>query len=284
MITNSPLTLGQCVALASLLEATAPKPGNVHRGADFEDLTYTDLVTAGIAIAPVIDLASRQSLGTTILQSVRATRALINTNANLGIILLVAPLAKVPRETNLADGIDAVLSQLSPADTADVYQAIREANPGGLGKVKDADVAGQPPDDLIAAMQLAADRDLVARQYTNGFHEVLNVVVPRLTEALGRGWSLNDSIVRVFLQMMSDYPDGLIARKLGRDEAVRAADHAAQVLSAGQPGDEAYEQSLAEFDFWLRADGHRRNPGTTADLIAAGLFAALREGQILTIR
>ena len=25
----------------------------------------------------------------------------------------------------------------------------------------------------------------------------------------------------------------------------------------------------AEYDFWLRADGHRRNPGTTADVIAA---------------
>jgi triphosphoribosyl-dephospho-CoA synthetase len=29
----------------------------------------------------------------------------------------------------------------------------------------------------------------------------------------------------------------------------------------------------------LRADGHRRNPGATADLIAAALFVALREGQ-----
>src|SRR5688572_33432845 len=101
MSIDLPLTLGQCVALASLLEATAPKPGNVHRGADFEDLTYADLVTAGIAIAPVIDLAPQQSLGTTILQSVRATQQLVHTNANLGIILLVAPLSKVPRATRL---------------------------------------------------------------------------------------------------------------------------------------------------------------------------------------
>ena len=31
------------------------------------------------------------------------------------------------------------------------------------------------------------------------------------------------------------------------------------------------------FDRWLRADGHRRNPGTTADLVAATLFAAQRD-------
>jgi len=28
---------------------------------------------------------------------------------------------------------------------------------------------------------------------------------------------------------------------------------------------------------WLRADGNRRNPGTSADLVAATLFVALRE-------
>ena len=40
----------------------------------------------------------------------------------------------------------------------------------------------------------------------------------------------------------------------------------------------AYYEALANFDFWLRSDGHRRNPGTTADLVAAGLFVLLREG------
>ena len=41
-------------------------------------------------------------------------------------------------------------------------------------------------------------------------------------------------------------------------------------------------RALADFDFWLRSDGHRRNPGTTADLIAAALFAGLRDGWIDT--
>ena len=41
-----------------------------------------------------------------------------------------------------------------------------------------------------------------------------------------------------------------------------------------------YPREIAVFDFWLRADGHRRNPGTTADLIAAGLFVLLREERL----
>lgn len=62
--------------------------------------------------------------------------------------------------------------------------------------------------------------------------------------------------------------------------AKEASERAAIVLKAGSPGEPVYEQSLAEFDTWLRADGHRRNPGTTADLIAAGLFVLLREGRL----
>lgn len=274
------LTLGQCVALACLLEATAPKPGNVHRGADFEDLTFDDLAAAGIAIAPCMDEAANRPLGQTILQAVRATQKLVATNANLGIILLVAPLAKVPRSRNLCDGVADVLSQLTSADATDVYQAIREANPGGLGQTETADIAGEPPTNLLDAMSQAAERDLVARQYANNFQEVFNKVLPQLLAGLGRGWSLNDAIVRVHLQIMSEYPDSLIGRKLGAAVARQSADHAAEVLAAGEPGSETYNQALADFDFWLRCDGHRRNPGTTADLIAAGLFAGLRDGLI----
>ena len=55
---------------------------------------------------------------------------------------------------------------------------------------------------------------------------------------------------------------------------------AAETLESGSPGDEAYDQLVGDLDFWLRSDGHRRNPGTSADLLAASLFAALREGII----
>jgi hypothetical protein len=37
---------------------------------------------------------------------------------------------------------------------------------------------------------------------------------------------------------------------------------------------------LAELDAWLRAEGNGRNPGTSADLVTACLFVALREGRI----
>jgi triphosphoribosyl-dephospho-CoA synthase len=272
------LAIGQCATLACFLEATAPKPGNVHRGADFDGLTYPDLILSAIVIGPVMENAPRRRLGETIVDAVRATRAAVGTNTNLGTILLIAPLAAVPRERPLDKGVADVFSRLDAEDARLVYEAIRLANPGGLGHVANADMTGQAPADLIAAMRLAADRDLVARQYANGFQEVLNDVAPTLKDGLDHGWGTNGALVHAQLTLMSRYPDSLIARKCGIETAQRAADHAAEVLRAGTPNDEAFWSAAADLDFWLRSDGHRRNPGTTADLIAAGLFILIRDG------
>ena len=273
------LTLGQCASLACLLEATAPKPGNVHRGADFEDLTYPDLIASGIAIAPEMDHAPQRPLGKTVLVAVQATRRFVSTNTNLGITLLLAPLAAAAQTEPLQDGVRRVLAALTPDDARLVYQAIRLAKPGGLGRVETADIADEPPANLVEAMCLAADRDLVARQYANGFTEVFDDVVPALREALDRYPAL-DAIVYAYLTVLAKYPDSLIARKCGPDIARHASQQAAQILATAQPGDGTWHDRVADFDFWLRSDGHRRNPGTTADLITAGLFVTLWEGSL----
>jgi triphosphoribosyl-dephospho-CoA synthase len=278
---NAELTIGQCAALACLLEATAPKPGNVHRGADFEDVTYPEFVASGIAIGPSFDQAVHAPLGQTVLAAVSATRQVTSTNTNLGTILLLAPLAAVPRQRKLAEGVGEVLARLTPDDARDVYAAIRLAAPGGLGRVDQADVTAiEAPSDLIAAMRLAADRDMVARQYAENFHHVFACVVPWLAEALAANLTLSAAIVHVQLRLMSQFPDSLIARKCGIEVAQRSAAWAGRILDCGAPDSEQYQEGLADFDFWLRSDGHRRNPGTTADLLTAGLFAALRDGEL----
>lgn len=276
-----PLSIAQCATFACIFEASAPKPGNVHRGADFEDLTFPDLLAAAVAIGPAMDAAATSRVGAVVLDAVRAMRAVVGTNANLGTVLLVAPLAAVPRETPLAEGIEAVLDRLEPIDTRDVYEAIRIAKPGGMGRVDEADVNNTdapPPASLLDAMRLAAERDLIARQFTNGFQQVFVDAADMLADGMARGWTAGEAIVYAQLTLMSRFPDSLIARKCGPAVAQQSSDRAAAVLEAGSPREESFWHAAGELDFWLRSDGHRRNPGTTADLIAAGLFVLLREG------
>jgi triphosphoribosyl-dephospho-CoA synthase len=276
----SPLSIAQCATLALVWEATAAKPGNVHRGVDFEDLAYPDFLTVAALTGPIYETAVNCPIGDTVLDAVRMSREATGTNVNLGSALLIAPLAAVERHRPLAAGVQNVLAGLTADDSRKIYEAIRLAQPGGLGDVAEHDVAGPAPTDLLAAMRAAANRDLVAAQYANGFGEVLSEVAPAIQAMLAAGCGLHDAIVHVHLQTMSRHPDSLIARKCGFETARISATRAAKALELGPPGSDAYFDGLADLDFWLRSAGHKRNPGTTADLIAAGLFALLRDGII----
>jgi triphosphoribosyl-dephospho-CoA synthase len=276
------LTVEAAATLACIWEATAPKPGNVHPHARFADLEYRHFLQSGIAIGPAVGCVAELGVGRTVLEAVRATRKAVGTNTNLGTLLLIVPLAAVPDGIPAASRIDGVIQQLTAEDTRYVYEAIRTANAGGLGRVAEADVKDDPPPDLklVDAMRLAADRDLVARQYVNGFADVFTGPVVWIEEGVARKWRLTEAIVHAHLQQLAKTPDSLITRKCGPTIAREASDRAARVLACGTPSDAAYGRAIAEFDAWLRADGHRRNPGTTADLIAAALFVLLREGRI----
>ncbi|QDS97727.1 triphosphoribosyl-dephospho-CoA synthase [Adhaeretor mobilis] len=272
-----PLTIGQCATLACIWEATAAKPGNVYRGADFEDLTYVDFLTSATVIGPALERAREQGVGATVLAGVQATRSAVGTNTNLGILLLLAPLAAQQPDERLAD----ILASLSAEDTKRVYEAIRLAKPGGLGKVDAADVRAEPPAglSLINSMQLAADRDLVAKQYTNGFADV-HWLADRIETFENSGEPFSGAIVRGYLELLSREPDSLIARKCGLSVAQEVGSRAAAVLERQGQDKEAFEGAIADFDFYLRSDGHRLSPGTTADLVAAALFVLLRDGRI----
>jgi triphosphoribosyl-dephospho-CoA synthase len=260
--------------LACIWEATAPKPGNIYRGADFDDASYPDFLASAAVIGPPLARAGELGVGQAILESIRAIHSVVGTNTYLGTVLLMAPLAAVPAGVPLPDGLAEVLAALTAEDTRLVYEAIRLAQPGGLGAVQEADVNATPPNiSLVAAMRLAAERDLVARQYANNFIQVFRLA-DQIEQANG---SLSQNIVRTFLELLAEFPDTLITRKCGMALSQAVSRRAAKVLTCA--GDD-YETELADFDFWLRADGHCRNPGTSADLIAAALFVLLREERV----
>jgi len=285
-------TLTHQIELACLIEATARKPGNVHPGASFHDLTYHDFVTAARIAAPKLARARELGVGHAVRDAVEATILETGTNVNLGICLLIAPLAAVPGNRPLRTGILPVLKQLSIDDAKLVYEAIRLAKPGGLGDAPEQDVRDEPTQTLLEVMQLAADRDGIAAEYARDFrlsclaafawtkkflHEFQHAALPwpQLDGVPFTDWEM--ATIGMQLSLMMVQSDTLIRRKCGDTVFHEAACRAEFVMKAGHVMNANGLAALSTFDGWLRADGHRRNPGTTADLIAAIWFVALRE-------
>jgi triphosphoribosyl-dephospho-CoA synthase len=268
--------LGVHAQLACVWEATARKPGNVHRYRDFADTSYLDYLTSAVAAAPVIALTPHYPIGAAVCEAVRLTQHFAPRNTNLGIALLLVPLARASRQGDFRAEVERVLAGLTVEDANYVYKAIRLANPGGLGRVTEQDVSDEPTVTLRQAMALSADRDLIARQYANGFAEVFDEVAPSVLTGVEATGCLEGGIIHAQLHLMARHPDSLIARKRGGAEAQASAERARAVLEAGWPKSEKGRKAIAELDEWLRAEGNARNPGTTADLIAAGLFVLLR--------
>ena len=67
------------------------RPATSIASVDFADVTYADFVLSAAAAAPEIGRAARAAAWRTILAAIRATRAVVRTNTNLGIVLLARP-------------------------------------------------------------------------------------------------------------------------------------------------------------------------------------------------
>lgn len=276
---SSPDEVAAAGQLACLLEVSAPKPGNVSPGRDFHDTAYEDFLASAVAIGPALAAAGDHAIGQTILAAVTATTRWTTSNTNLGIILLLAPLARAALRPirPLRDGIRDVLAGTTVADAADVYAAIRRAGPGGLGTSNSEDVAGTPTVALRDAMGLAADRDGVAREYVTDFATTFEIGAPALRAARSAGLSWSDATVETFLRILAVLPDTHIARKLGADAAAVVSRHARAVEERGGVRSPEGRQALAALDRELRSPTNARNPGTTADLTCATLFVVILE-------
>jgi len=275
-MSDAPITIGYLAQVACTWEVLARKAGNVCPGREFPDLTVNDFLVSAAAIAPILNEAPHHPLGVTILRCIEATRKVVNTNTNLGIVLLLAPLASVPLDHPLERGIADVLARTTVEDARNVYAAIRLAKPGGLGQVKDQDVRDEPTLTLREVMGLAKERDIIARQFATDFKAVYSVAKDIACYVTQYG-NTEKAIVSVQLNLLFRIGDDLIRRKLGEDYR-QLQNRALQVESnLDTPHG---PQDYRNFDAFLRSDNHARNPGTTADLIAAGLYVALREKRI----
>ena len=259
---------------ACVWEALARKVGNVHPGAGFADLSYLDFVRSAGGLMKA--LTEGVGVGETVLRAVRLRREVTPSNTNLGIILLLVPLAKSADRP----GLQALLASLTIGDAKHAFEAIRMASAGGLGEVPEQSVNDEPTVTLLDAMRLAADRDKIAEQYATGFADVFDFGVPHLLSAFERFGSIEAAIVDCQLRWLAEFPDSLIQRKCGDRVARNVQRRAKVILAHGALTTDAGRAAGRRFDEYLRSDGNRLNPGTTADLVTACLFVALRDDKL----
>ena len=276
--------IGLAAELACLFEVSAEKPGNVTPNHDFSDTKFEDFLTSGAAIGRSFRNILNSSVGETILQAVKDTRALTGVNTNLGIILLLAPLAKActhEKRDNIRSALRTVLKELSVRDAELAYEAIRIVNPGGLGKVKKYDVKNRKVDiTLLEAMSEACGRDSIAREYVTDFETTFETGLPALRDALDMRISLFPAIIQTFLIILSRIPDTLISRKKGKNVAQDISNRSKAILDSGGVLSPDGREKIKNLDRFLRDEIHSLNPGTTADLTASVLFVYLMENDL----
>jgi triphosphoribosyl-dephospho-CoA synthase len=297
------IEIAQIAQMACMWEACAPKPGNVNRSHDFPDASLEDFLLSAVAIGPAFENAARLGVGETIWAAAARTRRCSRSNTNLGVILLFVPLIKAclriaessgtqalkgADSASLRKSLSVVLGALTVEDARHAYSAIRLAQPGGLGRVSQADVAEEPSITLLQAMNLAKKRDSIAREYATNYGITFEIGLPALSEAVSRADGFSRAIVQAFLEIMSRVPDTLIIRKRGIEPARRVSRMAKDVLKHGGVFTPQGRAELKRMDRELRDKTHTMNPGATADLTAAAIFVYmlqnLKSGALSVLR
>ena len=283
-----PEEIAKIAQIASALEVSGyPKPGNVHRTRDYDDMVFEDFIISGIVIGDTIREAcsdvdvENPLLGKYILQAVDETDRWIKNNTNLGIVMMTTPIAVAAA---ISDNFDEIrqnvvklMANTSVDDACDLYDAINIADAGGMGDQDEYDVASDNAKQelrdnnqtMYDVLKISAPWDMLAREMTSDMPAVFELGYPTYHK-LKEDKSLNDACVLTFLTILSEVPDTLISRKYGSDEALKISMMTRDLLKLKDADD--FAEKLQEFDDYLYDNGY--NPGTTADLTAASIFVS----------
>jgi triphosphoribosyl-dephospho-CoA synthase len=267
------------VQLALLLEvAGTPKPGNVDRHREYPDLRFEHFVAGAVGARRGFELAADgERLGAAFLAAIEGMSDQRGGNTQFGTVLLTTPLVVAAGRGDLSpERASAVVSETTVADAADFYRAFEHVDvavrdpPDGMEPLdvrrgRDAVPALEDRGLTLAdVMARSADRDGVAREWTGGFERSFGAA-----EAIAAGdGPVTDRAATVFLELLADEVDTFVTVQHDRETAERVTERA-KAARAGDTDPEALAEAFV-------AEGI--NPGTTADIVAAGLFVALERG------
>jgi triphosphoribosyl-dephospho-CoA synthase len=264
--------------LALLLEvASTPKPGNVDRHRDHDELRFEHFLTGAVGSRSGLELAGASApVGDAFERAVRGMSQQSGGNTQFGCLLLLVPLVRAAATDRLSpDGLTAVVEATTVDDAAAFYRAFEHVDVAvddppedapALDVRRGADAVPTLRDrglTLADVMEMSADRDGNAAEWASGFERTF-AAAERVLDDDG---PVTDRLARAFLDLLAERPDTLVAVEHGRERAAAVSREAAAVedLDAAE--------ALAE-----RYLDEGINPGTTADLTAAAAFVALERG------
>ena len=303
--------ISKCLQLATMLEVTAEKPGNVNFTSSFEGTRVEHFLASAVAAGPTFQEAAY--LGTSVAEKrldvgkvglgelIKDCAVDVNAwqkggNTILGTVMLLVPIAVAAGMTPMKKGyvldfsklrknIDLAVKSTTAWDSVHLYEAVDIANPSGLGDAPDLDVNDPASKrrllkenvSLFEVFKIASAYDDICYEWFNNYPITFDLAYPYLMKQL-ESKPLNTAVVETFLKILSERSDTFIARKVGKEKAHEVSAEAKKVLELGGLETTEGKKSLAEFDIKLRAKGNTCNPGTTADLTAAALALCTLSG------
>ncbi|NJE76320.1 triphosphoribosyl-dephospho-CoA synthase [Thermococcus sp. ES12] len=286
--------------LGPLLEAALPKPGNVSRFRDFDDLTFYHFLFAETSVLGVYYEAIKTAellrkgilepreagIGELIKRAVQASREAQDANPNFGIIALSIPLIMgLGIGRNMLDAREKaklLIDESTVRDTMELYRAIRIANPKGIPSGVKYDVYSddsfrelfQDGINLARLAEISCEREMIFCEWLREY-ELSYSTFGRLYELI-KEFPLEEAVLRAFLELLARNIDTLIVRKAGIEEARLVQENAGKVLEG--------KMGIEEFDAFMREKGDLRNPGSLADIMAVSLSLLVLRGLRVEMR
>ena len=300
--------VSRAVQLSALLEVSAPKPGNVNRYNDMENLNFEQFLGSSISIGPIAEKSFeigkknkfKSKIGLYIKEAVLDTNKWqTGRNPNFGIIILTVPicaaLGLIEVNENLSfkkmslkrfgEKVSIILSKTNIKDTMNFYKAIKIADPKGIKKIEKYDVKTDKGHqeikkdniNLLKLFNLSKDREIVMRDLSENLKIIINEGYPKLKNYYEKTKNIPGSITQTFLYLLSQYEDTLITRKTTKKKSKEISQAAKQVIDSG--GYFNNKQGVKKLDKKLRKK-QVLNPGSIADLTFGSILILLLKDEV----
>ena len=285
----NPTHIARCAQLAMVLDVSAtPKPGNIDRDHDYSDTRFEHFLASAVGVYPVLEKAARSDSGVgsfirqAVLESARWQRG---GNTHFGAFILLVPLVMAGGACGdtgcLRERACQVVKETSVDDAIELYRAFSDAKVK-VKPVGDLDLSDSASVDkikeqgltLFDMMEMSAGYDIIAEEWVNGFSKTFEC--SRLILEKIKTHNINDTVVLTFMEMLARNNDTFIRTKFDTEKAEEVSRRAAEILKKGGDDMDILMEKIHAFDRELLDEGV--NPGSTADIIIAGLFVALFGG------